>query len=1553
MPPSTGDAGGTRTTCATCGRPAVAGRPCPRCGVRPEGIAAELAKLDHALSEMAAETVALEKKRQSLASRMQAAKHQRDVLARELATRAADRPRRRMPGPRQPADRTPPARLRTRPPVGPRARTRIAAPPEPATEASSGSVQALMLGLGALLLGIAAVVFVGVAITVLDVWGQLAILVAATVVALALPLPLARGGLISTAETVSAVGLVLVSVVGYALWATGTVAALPVQTFAGLVAAGTAAAGYGYHRLTGLAAARSAGLLAVQPVLPLLAYPAISHPAGWAAVFALLALANAGLGRLDRTWSALADWQRYLAWVLHGLALGAAAGYAATALALATTPAEAVRGGSVLVATAGVGVLGALTLRRDPLPDVAGGLMTISVIVAAARVAMVAATPDRTLLLVSVVVAAAGWAGRILPEAARRGPQVASAVALVLMGTLVTGLVARAGAAAVVLPPWPPEPSVAAQVLPAGTAGWQLATTTAVLTFAAVVALPPAVRREGAVAGVALTAVAAPTSFGLSPTTAAWVLVLVTAGVTLTAAGAPHRRGAAVHLAAAAAVATVAVGIALAAPALTAAILGAVTVIAAVGAAPRPGADRCPVTGTVSRWSAAAAVLTLPAATATTAAAAGASTSAVLALGAAGACGSLAYAVRVLLIERVVAAQVTIAAATPVAALVAVGLLAPDATAVDVAVSLLLLGAAALIYFTPRIDATRRRDRLLDGADFAAAAVTAGVVVTLARLAWLALPLATADAALTVVGLLVAVVAVGVRATSARTRRGAVLGVGLAGALVASLAAAAALSTAVRALAQLWAEPPAPWPPPPEELTWGAPATLAVLAVAAAVVLPPPTGRLPGAPHVSAALAVLATVGAPVALGLDRWGPAVFAVAVGTGYAAAATGLGRWRPVSPPSARAHGGAAAALGLYAVAAALPRPASLALVLAAVVVVGTAVAGLIATLPRLRADPRQGVGGAATTAVLLALPGMLAALAVVRETTPGVAFLAALAGTGLGLAVLALLTTARHPGGPPFGGAVRAYLPYGTVGVAAGATGVALFAMPTPYPSGVYAAAAVLLGVVAELLRADPTGRDGLPSARPVAGWVNPSIGALLAAAVPATIALIQMAPALHAALIVPLEVLADPWGTPPPRLLVTGDVPATSALAALLLTLAAALAAAGFGGAVTRQTAPVVAPGLAVTLLISPAALGLPWPAGTVAALAVFTVSMLGVALTPPPRSGIRTRVLRWARGVVLVIGLAAGGAGLAGSFADRMLTWGTFGGAVAVGATAALGGRTRSARLLGWLGAALAAQTFALTSALLVGAPRHGMGLFLLPVAATALVGVARLPRLRALASRPELTTVEWVGGYLTLLLAGGIAYGSRPDLAAVLIGAGLVLGGDALRGDRPDPWRRALLWAAVLAETGGIWIMIWLAGVRLLEAYTLPLAALALVAGLLELRRHPQMSSWVVTGPAIIAALAPSLVAAVASMQAQPLRQGWVLLGGVAVLLFGSRRRQRAPVILGSAIAALGALHLLSLAGPWLVLIPTGILLLYLGGNYERKRRDLARIRGALDRMR
>src|SRR5690606_3696674 len=128
---------------------------------------------------------------------------------------------------------------------------------------------------------------------------------------------------------------------------------------------------------------------------------------------------------------------------------------------------------------------------------------------------------------------------------------------------------------------------------------------------------------------------------------------------------------------------------------------------------------------------------------------------------------------------------------------------------------------------------------------------------------------------------------------------------------------------------------------------------------------------------------------------------------------------------------------------------------------------------------------------------------------------------------------------------------------------------------------------------------------------------------------------------------------------------------------------------------------------AVTLLIAPAGLGLGWPAGTSAALIVFTISMLGVALSPPPPPTEAARPVRVTRWVALVIGLAAGGAGLAGSLATRALTVATLAGAVAVGLTAALGGRTRIARILGWGFASASAHALAFVAAIAIGLPRH------------------------------------------------------------------------------------------------------------------------------------------------------------------------------------------------------------------------------------------------------
>src|SRR5690606_26699222 len=129
--------------------------------------------------------------------------------------------------------------------------------------------------------------------------------------------------------------------------------------------------------------------------------------------------------------------------------------------------------------------------------------------------------------------------------------------------------------------------------------------------------------------------------------------------------------------------------------------------------------------------------------------------------------------------------------------------------------------------------------------------------------------------------------------------------------------------------------------------------------------------------------------------------------------------------------------------------------------------------------------------------------------------------------------------------------------------------------------------------------------------------------------------------------------------------------------------------------------------------------------------------------------------------------------------------------------------------------------------------------------------------------------------------------------------------------------------------------------------------AAFARLGGALEARYRPELGSWVTWGPGLVAALGPSVVAVVTTTAPEPARQAWVLIGGVAALLTGSRLSQRAPLIIGSAVTAIAALHLLSLAGPWLVLIPLGLLLLVLGANREKRERDLARLRGAYHRMR
>lgn len=155
-----------------------------------------------------------------------------------------------------------------------------------------------------------------------------------------------------------------------------------------------------------------------------------------------------------------------------------------------------------------------------------------------------------------------------------------------------------------------------------------------------------------------------------------------------------------------------------------------------------------------------------------------------------------------------------------------------------------------------------------------------------------------------------------------------------------------------------------------------------------------------------------------------------------------------------------------------------------------------------------------------------------------------------------------------------------------------------------------------------------------------------------------------------------------------------------------------------------------------------------------------------------------------------------------------------------------------------------------------------------------------------------------------------------------------------------------------VFCEIVAWWILMRVADVALPEAYTLPFAALALLVGVLELRHRPDLSSWVAYGPALVAAFVPTL-AIVLATDSSMLRQVLLLLGAVAVLIFGTTSQQQAPVIVGAAVTAIAAIHALFSLGPWLVLIPAGLVLLVLGASNERRRRAQERLQTALRGMR
>ncbi|WP_023590370.1 SCO7613 C-terminal domain-containing membrane protein [Streptomyces thermolilacinus] len=445
------------------------------------------------------------------------------------------------------------------------------------------------------------------------------------------------------------------------------------------------------------------------------------------------------------------------------------------------------------------------------------------------------------------------------------------------------------------------------------------------------------------------------------------------------------------------------------------------------------------------------------------------------------------------------------------------------------------------------------------------------------------------------------------------------------------------------------------------------------------------------------------------------------------------------------------------------------------------------------------------------------------------------------------------------------------------------------------------------------------------------------------------------------LAVPLLTWVQVWLVPD---VWSGAVPAGSVVAAALVwpavvtvTLVGGVLAAGAavpvgaGGPGVRVAARCGALGLgALAMWTVPVAAGLPH--GTMLAAHLLVVAaLLGVAVRP-------TRVVAGLAGATPGVNaaaasgfgcavVAAAGVAIAGLstraatlvvLASLALLW--------AGASVAAGSRPWL-RAASACGAVAAAAGFTGAAGAAAGWPAHWVGVVLLAVpAATAGLGA----RLRHNAAAVPLEGAGAAVGAVAVALAAG-----RPGVLALALGlAGVIAAGTALRPERlrvAGPLAAALLVAAA-------WVRLALWDVTVPEVYALPVALPALVVGALRRKRDAGTGSWAAYGPGLGAGLLPSLCAVWGD--AGSLRPLLLGAAALAVTLGGAHMRLQAPLLLGGGVLLLVAAHELApyvaqvvgVLPRWLPPALAGLLLLMVGATYERRLRELRRLRDAVGRM-
>jgi hypothetical protein len=586
--------------------------------------------------------------------------------------------------------------------------------------------------------------------------------------------------------------------------------------------------------------------------------------------------------------------------------------------------------------------------------------------------------------------------------------------------------------------------------------------------------------------------------------------------------------------------------------------------------------------------------------------------------------------------------------------------------------------------------------------------------------------------------------------------------------------------------------------------------------------------------------------------------------------------------------------AVVLTSHAVSVAFERPGVACATLTAVAAIGVATAVVARSRARL-------VGGVALAVGMLAVPAA-------AWTGAAALSLSAPVQSRVALAAAALLVGALLIAG-------RGYRPFALVAALLGVVSAPVWALATGDSPAIYAATALLL-VALTFSRTVPAGLAALP------------LGIAL---------FVATAPSLAAVLLRPYGRLGRVWAGPPAGTGV-GAVAFADVVALGILAVAVVIVVQAARG--RRIAVWAVAPVLAVIAPMGLAAAGVPWPGVPAESLVVGLAGLIAVALLRPG--------VRMAGPAVVCAALA--GAGLAGALATRGATLAALGLTLVAGAVAGVTGRAPAARLAGWLIGAATTVAFAFT----VGRAADlspAASAFIVLGAAAVILAVGTVLGTHRTVEGQAVQVAAHAGALVALLLTTG----SIRHAAAVCTFWGLALGVRALRPGEAAAVRRGHVLAAAVAELGGWWLLIASERVATVEAYTLPAAGVALLAGWLARRSRPGLSSWVTYGPALAAALLPTLASVLAD-EGQPVRRLLLGLGALAVLLAGAYGRLRAPVVTGGAVLAVVALHevvlVWDLLPRWIPLAAAGLLLVGLAMTLERRRRDLARVRAALGRM-